>query len=910
MVDVSVKDFAASLGVTAEQLLEQLRKAGVKLADTSSLVSEAQKQELLTFLKRAHGEAQEQARITVQRKTQTTLKVQGAQGKSKTVSVEVRKKRVLVQPNQADAVKPQDAVVESAPVATRVDAVSAPSVDVPAVGSDAANHDSAASVDSSASERAHTAPRNEYRDNRSAPRSDSRDNRPPRSDNRTSDSRPATGNRYDSRPASGSGAPRSDSRPASGPRSFDRPAGTGPSANANPVNRRPAAPRVVVDPSSAPLPEKAVTRHGQASKSRNEQRKDQDDSKSKKRAGSAVPGRGRFDETDEFGRTRKSKKRVPESMQQHGFSQPTQPVVREVAVSETISVAELASRMAVKVAEVIKVLMGLGIMATINQLIDQDTAILVVEEMGHKAKAISENALEDALTAESSEHQGELLARPPVVTIMGHVDHGKTSLLDYIRRTRVAAGEAGGITQHIGAYHVDTPKGVVTFLDTPGHEAFTAMRARGASCTDIVVLIVAADDGVMPQTIEAIQHAKAGNVPMVVAINKIDKPAADVDRVRVELSQHGVLSEEWGGDVQFVQVSAKSGQGIDDLLESIILQADVLELKARIDGPASGVVVESRLDKGRGVVATILVRTGTLRKGDIVLTGFEYGRIRNMMDENGNQIEEAGPSIPVEVIGLSGVPQAGDEAIVVSDERKAREVAQFRSGKYRDLKQARQQKAKLDNLFANIEQGEVQTLNVVLKADVQGSIEALSDALVKLSTNEVKVNVVASGVGGITETDVNLAAASSAIVIGFNVRADASARRLVSDEGIDLHYYSVIYDAIDEVKRALTGMLAPQYKEEIVGLAEVRQVFRSPKFGAVSGCMILEGVVKRANKVRVLRDNVVIYEGELDSLRRFKDDVAEVRNGFECGIGIKNYNDIRERDQIECFELVEVKRSL
>jgi len=594
---------------------------------------------------------------------------------------------------------------------------------------------------------------------------------------------------------------------------------------------------------------------------------------------------------------------------QHGFNKPAQPVEREVKIGETITVAELASKMAVKASEVIKAMMKMGAMATINQVIDQETAAIVCEEMGHKFTLTRENELEETVMADR-EGEGAQEPRAPVVTVMGHVDHGKTSLLDYIRKAKVAAGEAGGITQHIGAYHVETDRGMITFLDTPGHAAFTSMRARGAKATDIVVLVVAADDGVMPQTKEAVQHAKAAGVPIVVAVNKIDKPDADPDRVRNELSQYGVISEEWGGDTQFVQVSAKTGLGIDDLLESLLVQSELLELTAVKIGMARGVVIESRLDKGRGPVASILVQEGTLKQGDIVLCGLEYGRVRAMRDENGQDVKEAGPSIPVEILGLSGVPSAGDEVTVVKDERKAREVALYRQGKFRDVKLARQQKAKLENMFANMTEGDVAELNIVLKADVQGSVEAISDSLSKLSTDEVKIKIIGSGVGGITETDATLAAASSAIVIGFNVRAEANARKIIEDESLDLRYYSIIYELLDEVRAAMTGMLAPEFKQQIIGLAQVRAVFRSPKFGAIAGCMVTEGIVKRNAPIRVLRDNVVIYEGELESLRRIKDDVSEVRNGFECGIGVKNYNDVREGDQIEVFEVVQVERTL
>merc|ERR1712137_894718 len=572
------------------------------------------------------------------------------------------------------------------------------------------------------------------------------------------------------------------------------------------------------------------------------------------------------------------------------------------------TVGELASRLAIKVQEVIKAMMKMGEMATINQVLDQDTAVLVVEEMGHKYELVNDNALEDELLAGSG--NGDKTTRAPVVTIMGHVDHGKTSLLDYIRRAKVAAGEAGGITQHIGAHGVETDGGKITFLDTPGHAAFTAMRARGATATDIVVLVVAADDGVMPQTKEAVQHSRAAGVPLIIAVNKMDKESADPDRVKTELSQLEVISEEWGGEHQFVNVSAKTGMGVDELLEAISLQAEVLDLKATPTGPGRGIVVESRLDKGRGPIASVLVQEGEVKAGDILLCGEEYGRVRAMRDENGNDVKVAGPSTPVEILGLSGVPVAGEDALVVQDERKAREVAGKRHQKKRELKLARQQKAKLENMFANMEAGDVSELNVVLKADVQGSVEAISESLTKLSTSEVKVNIVGSGVGGITETDASLAAASSAIVVGFNVRADATARRVIEAEEIDLRYYSVIYDLIDEVKAAMSGMLAPEFKQEIMGLAEVRDVFKSPKLGAIAGCMVTEGTVKRSNPIRVLRENVVIYEGELESLRRFKDDVQEVRNGMECGIGVKNYNDVKVGDQIEVFQVVEVKREI
>jgi translation initiation factor IF-2 len=615
------------------------------------------------------------------------------------------------------------------------------------------------------------------------------------------------------------------------------------------------------------------------------------------------------DVSSRYKKKRRAKARpVPAAAEgKHGFEMPTAPVVREVGIGETVTVAELAQKMAVKATEVIKVLMNMGVMATINQPIDQDTAVLVVEELGHTPKLLKENQIEADL--QGGQADAALEPRPPVVTVMGHVDHGKTSLLDYIRRTKVAAGEAGGITQHIGAYHVETPKGVITFLDTPGHAAFTAMRARGARATDVVVLVVAADDGVMPQTVEAIQHARAAGVPIVVAVNKIDKSDADPDRVRTELSKHEVISEEWGGENIFVQVSARTGQGIDQLLESILLQAEVLELRAPRTGLASGVVIESSIEKGRGAVATVLVKRGTLRLGDPIIAGSEFGRVRAMFDENGKAVTEAPPSMPVVVLGLSTAPNAGDELLAVESERKAREVALYRQGKFRDVKLARQT-TRAEDVFSQMGEEKAGVVSVLIKADVQGSAEALREALSKLSTEEVQVKVIASGLGGITVSDVQLAAASRALVIGFNVRADAGAREAVKETGVEVRYYSIIYEAIDDVKQMMTGMLQPEIKEQIVGVAQVREVFRSSKFGVVAGCLVTEGFVRRNNPIRVLRDNVVIFEGALESLRRFKDDVGEVRAGTECGIGVKNYQDVRVGDQIECFARVEVARTL
>ena len=609
---------------------------------------------------------------------------------------------------------------------------------------------------------------------------------------------------------------------------------------------------------------------------------------------------------------RRGRSTAGDAVGKHGFERPVAPRVHEVSVPETIKVSELAQKMSMKAAEVIKVMMKLGVMATINQVIDQETAILVVEECGHTAMTTNVDDREKNLLDTASVEMGDIKPRPPVVTIMGHVDHGKTSLLDYIRASKVAAGEAGGITQHIGAYHVETDKGVITFLDTPGHAAFTSMRARGAQATDIVILVVAADDGVMPQTIEAIQHSKAAGVPLIVAVNKIDKEDADPERVKTELGSHQVIPEDWGGDNIFVNVSAKTGQGIDELLDAVSLTAEVMELKAPSTGPAQGLVIEASLDKGRGVTTTVLIQKGVLKKGDILLAGQEFGRVRAMFDENGHQVNEAGPSIPVMVLGLSGTPSAGDMTQVMADERSARELAEMRHNKDRDIRLAAQQQAKLESLFANMGKGEVKTLNVLLKADVQGSLEAIRESLMKLAAvnDEVEVIIVGSGVGGINETDISLAAASNAIVMGFNVRADATARKAVAERGVDLHYYSVIYDLIDEVRLALTGMLAPEFREQITGLAEVKDVFTSPKFGLIAGSLVTEGSIKRTQPIRVLRDNVVIYEGELESLRRFKDNVEEVRSGTECGIGVKNYMDVKVGDQIEVFERIQVERTL
>jgi translation initiation factor IF-2 len=647
-------------------------------------------------------------------------------------------------------------------------------------------------------------------------------------------------------------------------------------------------------------------------------RRDRVDDDEKRRQGKPLSKRddkrGKLVPTEDGRGPKMRGKRKPgkaaEELSSHKFEKPAAPMIREVKISGPVTVAELASQMAVKSGELIKILMKMGVMATINQVLDEDTAVLVVEEMGHKIEVVAEDALEQSVLDDYQELKGERTPRAPVVTVMGHVDHGKTSLLDRIRKSRVAAGEAGGITQHIGAYHVDTDNGMITFIDTPGHAAFTSMRARGAQVTDVVILVVAADDGVMPQTEEAVQHARAAGVPIVVAVNKIDKEDADPDRVKTELAGREVIPEDWGGDVQFIPVSAHTGEGIDQLLEAVLLQSELLELTAVHEGPARGTVVESRLDRGRGPVATVLVQNGLLKVGDAILAGEQVGKVRALVNENGQQIKQAGPSIPVEILGLSGTPDAGDELMVLESERKAREVAEFRAERTRDAEHKRQQAQKLDQMFANMEAGEVANLNLVLKTDVRGTLEALSVALQKLATAEVRVNLIAQGVGGITESDATLASSAGAIILGFNVRADAGARQVIERDGIELRYYSVIYDIVDDVKAAMSGLLAPEIREEIVGIAEVRDVFNSPKFGQIAGCMVVEGIIYRNKKIRVLRDNVVVYEGELESLRRFKDDVNEVRNGTECGIGVKNYTDVKPGDKIEVFDVREVARKI
>ncbi|MBO2606760.1 translation initiation factor IF-2 [Shewanella algae] len=885
MAETTVEKLSTEVGKSVERLIEQFSKAGIKKGKNDS-VTEAEKQQLLDYLKKQHGADSAPTKMTLQRKTVSTLSVAGSGGQSKDVKVEVRKKRTFVKRDPAELARQAEEQAR-AEAEAKAQAEAEAKAKAEAEAKAKAEAEAKAKADAEAKAKAKVV------------QDAGKAKEEVKADPKTSAEQEAARVEAERLKAAQAEAVKrkADEEAARAAAEARRLAEENEKRWAEEERQRLEA-------------EKRSDHHITTSKVARaaEDTSDMDEEKRGRRSRHKSAGKKRTKDSRD-GRERNIRNRAPQAMN-HGFNKPVAAVNRDVRIGETITVAELAQKMAIKATEIIKTMMKMGSMVTINQVLDQETAQLVAEEMGHKVVLIRENELEHQVLADRDGEDVKLEPRAPVVTIMGHVDHGKTSLLDYIRRTKVAAGEAGGITQHIGAYHVETDNGMITFLDTPGHAAFTAMRARGAKATDIVVLVVAADDGVMPQTIEAIQHAKAGGVPLIVAVNKMDKPEADVDRVKSELSQHGVMSEEWGGDNMFVFVSAKTGMGVDELLEGILLQAEILELKAVRDGMAAGVVVESQLDKGRGPVATVLVQEGTLRQGDIVLCGLEYGKIRAMKDENGKSITEAGPSIPVEILGLSGVPSAGDEATVVRDERKAREVALYRQGKFRDIKLARQQKSKLENMFANMTEGEVKELNIVLKSDVQGSLEAIVDSLTRLSTEEVKVNIIASGVGALTETDATLAAASNAIMVGFNVRADAQARKTIESESVDLRYYSVIYDLIDEVKSAMSGMLSPEFKQEIIGLAEVRDVFKSPKLGAIAGCMVTEGIVKRSAPIRVLRENVVIYEGELESLRRFKDDVSEVRNGMECGIGVKNYNDVRVGDQIEVFETVEVARTL
>ncbi|MFC3533024.1 translation initiation factor IF-2 [Vogesella facilis] len=957
MVLTNVKQFASELGLSPERLLEQLSNAGVSKRSLEDALTEQDKKQLLDYLKSSHG-ARDEGKITLTRKQ--TSEIHTAAGS--TVKVETRKKRVFVRPEDevqkpAAAVaavepvapvavaaapvpesKPEPVVVaepakveapkpaESKPVAAKVEKpveakaveakveakavepvapVKQPTLSRPAsILSDAEMASRAAEearqAEFRARQQALLREKQEREARRLAARQEAAAPKPaaaPAAAKAEDLPRSAKPTQPRMQPAEGAAQPREQ-----GARDANRSARPG-STGSRPAAGAPARPGAPA-PAAAPAP--GADRPGD------------------KRGGNKKPG-GKDGWSDGRGKGKGLKTRGGDASNDwksrkggkhkggnnaHAFQAPTEPIVHEVLVPETITVGDLAHRMAVKAAEVIKTLMKMGMMVTINQVLDQETALIVVEEMGHVGKAAQADDPEAYLDVGGEVAAAEALPRPPVVTVMGHVDHGKTSLLDYIRRAKVAAGEAGGITQHIGAYHVETPRGMITFLDTPGHEAFTAMRARGAKATDIVVLVVAADDGVMPQTIEAVHHAKAAGVPIVVAVNKIDKQGANPERIRQELVAHEVVPEDWGGDTQFIEVSAKMGLNIDGLLEAILLQAEVLELTAPVKAPAKGIIVEARLDKGRGPVATLLVQSGTLKKGDIVLAGTAFGRVRAMIDENGKAIDEAGPAIPVEILGLSDVPSAGEDAMVLADEKKAREIALFRAGKFRDVRLAKQQAAKLENMFAQMSEGEVQSLSIIIKADVQGSYEALAGSLQKLSTDEVRVNILHSGVGGITESDINLAIASKAIVVGFNVRADAAARKLAEGEAVEIRYYNIIYDVVDDVKAAMSGMLAPEKKEQVLGTVEIRQVITVSKVGNIAGCMVTDGLVKRSASVRLIRNNVVVHTGELDSLKRFKDDVKEVKQGYECGLMLKNFNDIHEGDQLEVFEIVEVARTL
>ncbi|EGR9010052.1 translation initiation factor IF-2 [Vibrio vulnificus] len=906
MTQLTVKALSEEIGTPVDRLLEQLADAGMKKS-SSDQVSDEEKQKLLTHLKKEHGDTSgdaEPTRLTLQRKTRSTLSVNAGGGKSKDVQIEVRKKRTYVkrsaiedeakrEAEEAAQREAEEAAKRAAEEAAKRETEEAAKREAEEKAKreaeEAAKREAEKSVDRDAEEKA-------KRDAEGKAKRDAEEKVKQEAARKEAEELKRRQEEEAKRKAEEESQRKLEEAREMAEKNKERWS----AAEENKGDMEDTDYHVTTSQYAREAEDEADRKEEEARRRKKKTKSSAKASENDERGGPRVQRGGKGG--------RKGKLSKPKSMQ-HGFDKSAVVAKSDVVIGETIVVSELANKMSVKATEVIKIMMKMGAMATINQVIDQETAQLVAEEMGHKVVLRKENELEEAVLSDR-DNMFEAVPRAPVVTIMGHVDHGKTSTLDYIRRTHVASGEAGGITQHIGAYHVETENGMITFLDTPGHAAFTAMRARGAQATDIVVLVVAADDGVMPQTVEAIQHAKAAGVPLIVAVNKIDKEEANPDNVKNELSQYNVMPEEWGGENMFVHISAKQGTNIDQLLETILLQAEVLELTAVKEGMASGVVVESRLDKGRGPVATVLVQSGTLRKGDIVLCGQEYGRVRAMRDEIGNEVNEAGPSIPVEILGLSGVPAAGDEATVVRDERKAREVANYRAGKFREVKLARQQKSKLENMFSNMAAGDVAELNIVLKADVQGSVEAIADSLTKLSTEEVKVNIVGSGVGGITETDAVLAEASNAIILGFNVRADASARRAIEAASIDLRYYSIIYQLIDEVKQAMSGMLAPEFKQEIIGLAEVRDVFKSPKLGAIAGCMVTEGLIKRNAPIRVLRDNVVIYEGELESLRRFKDDVAEVKNGYECGIGVKNYNDVRVGDQIEVFETIEIKRTI
>jgi translation initiation factor IF-2 len=895
MAQTTVEQFAGELKLPTTLLLEQLNSAGVKKSAAEDYLSEDDKTALLDHLRKEHGTLAPKNKITLTRKSSTEIKKTDNTGKARTIQVEVRKKRVIEQHDEPDlsmhteevvaeeqppevvveVITPVEVVEEVAPVVEEIveevivaEITPEPVIEKPVVAETVVKTIS-------------------RKDLLGADEIALRENE---------------ARRHSALAAIQAEDKRKKAEVAQ--RRLDEEARKLAEVEAAKVKAAKLSEGTLHKPVAKEGAAKpAVAKDAKKGKGNN---KEWTDAENKKRG---LKTRGDVTSGKPGWRAPKGKNRHQDDDTQHGFTAPTEAIVYEVLVPETITVAELAHKMAVKSGEVIKTLMGMGMMVTINQVLDQETAIIIVEEMGHKAAAAAPN--DPDTFVEEAEHAAAIMeTRPPVVTVMGHVDHGKTSLLDYIRRSRVASGEAGGITQHIGAYHVETPRGMVTFLDTPGHEAFTAMRARGAKATDVVILVVSADDGVMPQTIEAIHHAKAAGVPLVVAINKIDKPGAEPERVKMELVAQEVVPEDFGGEVMFREVSAKTGKGIDELLEAVLLQAEILELKAPKNTPAKGLVIEGRLDKGRGPVATILVSSGTLRRGDMVLAGTTFGKVRAMLDESGNEIQEAGPSMPVEIQGLSDVPSAGEEMIVLNDERKAREIANFRQGKFRDVKLAKQQAAKLENMFEKMGDGNMQTLGLIIKSDVQGSYEALATSLQKLSTSEVRVNIIHTGVGAISESDVNLAAASKAVLIGFNVRADSGARKLIETLGIDVRYYNIIYEAVDEIKAAVGGMLAPEQRESMIGTVEIREVFRISKIGAIAGCYVQDGMIKRTSRVRVLRSNVIIHTGELDSLKRFKDDVKEVKNNFECGLSLKNFNDIEVGDILEVYEIIEVARTL
>ncbi len=880
MAQTTIAQFAAELGLPTPLLLEQLKSAGIVKSAVEDKLAEADKTVLLEYLRKEHGAAQTpKSKITLTRKSNTEIKKIDSMGKARTIQIEVRKKRVL-EHNETEAELPAP-VVEPA-TETVAEPVQEMQIEVVVIQAEEVITEAPPVVEAAPEAKSTTLRRQVLTPEQVAMREQEAKRHATLASMQAEDLR---------------------KKQELLQRRADEEAKKLAEAEAAKAKVAKLAEGTLHKPAAKEGVAKPAAKEAKKGKGNN---KEWTDAENKKRG---LKTRGDASVNQGWRSPKGKHKSHRDEDQEHAFNAPTDPIVHEVLVPETITVSELAHKMSIKAAEVIKVLMGMGMMVTINQVLDQETAIILVEEMGHTAQAAAPN--DPDVFLEEAEHAEAILeSRPPVVTVMGHVDHGKTSLLDYIRRSRVASGEAGGITQHIGAYHVETLRGMVTFLDTPGHEAFTAMRARGAKATDVVILVVSADDGVMPQTIEAIHHAKAAGVPMVVAINKIDKPDAAPERVKMELVAQEVVPEDFGGDTMFREVSAKTGKGIDELLEAVLLQAEILELKAPKNTPAKGLVIEGRLDKGRGSVSTVLVQSGILRRGDMILAGTTFGRVRAMLDESGNDIKEAGPSMPVEILGLADVPSAGEEVVVLNDERKAREIANFRAGKFRDVKLAKQQAVKLENMFNQMEDGEVQTLNLIIKSDVQGSYEALATSLQKLSTAEVKVNIIHTGVGAISESDVNLASASSAVLIGFSVRADAGSRKLIDNLGVDVRYYNIIYEAVDEVKAALGGMLKPEQRESMIGTVEIREVFRISKVGAIAGCYVQDGMVKRNSKVRVLRDNVIIHTGELDSLKRFKDDVKEVKNNFECGLSLKNFNDIEVGDLLEVYEIVEVARTL